>query len=151
YPVQLLVTLYVLVSAIGTGDASYRPALCVLPVVFAGAFLQFEFARKTVSEPKPSETMYSNVLGPRGATAANVALAVIAVGALLIVTEPWTLSGGAAVLLWAPVALLIAPIYGAITFLRRDGEYPILPAVLFILLLYIVLIAAASTLSLSVG
>ena len=145
YPVQLLVTAYVLVSAIDTGEVRYRPVLWLLPVVFAGAFLQFEFARKTAREPKPSEALYSNALGARGAAAVGTACAAVSVAALVLAVRPWEYESWQAALLWVPVVLPILPAAGAARFLRAGGGYPILPAVLFVLMLYLLLVVSALT------
>ncbi|AYF73834.1 hypothetical protein D7D52_08110 [Nocardia yunnanensis] len=144
YPVQLLVTLYVVVSAIDTGQAAAHGKAAWLAVVFAGAFLQFEFARKTSRSARPGEMYYSNALGPNGCAVASVLFAVAAVVCEIIVMAPWERLGATEVLGWIPVALTLVPVFGAVRFLRSgDDEYPILPAVLFILALYLTLIAQA--------
>lgn len=145
YPVQLLVTAYVLISAINTGEVSYRPVLWLLPIVFAGAFLQFEFARKISAVVRPTEALYSNALGAVGATIAAVSFAVVAVLVLLVAAPPWQYDGAVAVLLWIPVMLLTLPIGAGLRFRVAGESYPIVPAVAFIVLLYAVLIAAALT------
>ncbi|WP_067657568.1 hypothetical protein [Nocardia harenae] len=139
YPVQLLVTAYVLISVLDTealpaGFWQSAPAA----LIFAGAFLQFEFARKTAHGPRPGEHYYSNVLGAPGSTAASLLFVALAVGADLALVRPWNHS-----MVWLgllPVPLALLPGYGAVRFLR-GGEYPVGPPVLFILGLYAVLIA----------
>ncbi|WP_280369140.1 hypothetical protein [Nocardia wallacei] len=145
YPVQLFIIGYLVVSAIDTGQvASGWPAAAVA-VLFAGAFLQFEFARKTARAPRPGEWFYSNALGAAGSTAAGVACAVIAVACDLILVRPWTFDVPGALVAWIPPVLLVLPLWGAIRFARapRDEPYPLVPAVLFVLTLYAALIAQA--------
>jgi hypothetical protein len=143
YPVQLLITGYVLVSAIGTGQVAARVPVAAVAVIFAGAFLQFEFARKTSVVARPGEWFYSNVLGANGSTAASLACAAVAIAVDLILVRPWRYSDPAALIAWIPLALLIFPISGAARFRRAgaDHEYPVLPAVLFILTMYVTCLA----------
>lgn len=144
YPVQLLVTAYVVLSAVDTGEAAASWRVAVVAIVFAGAFLQFEFARKTWRVARPGEMYYSNALGARGSAAASVLLAVAAVVTEIVVARPWDRSGAAAVIGWIPLALCVIPAIGAVRFERsEDPEYPVLPAVAFILTLYLTLIAQA--------
>ncbi|UGT61221.1 hypothetical protein [Nocardia asteroides] len=144
YPVQLLVTAYVLVSVLDTEGLNagfWRLAPAAL--IFAGAFLQFEFARKTAHEPRPGEHYYSNVLGARGSTAVSLLFVALAVGAELALVRPWEFGGArfAVGSLVLPLALL--PASGALRFLR-GAEFPLGPPVLFILGLYAVLIAQSA-------
>jgi len=148
YPVQLLVTAYVILSAADTGEvrATWRTAAVAL--IFAGAFLQFEFARKTSRTPRPDELFYSNTLGPIGSTAFGLLCAAVAALTDIVLVQPWTYPSGQVVIAWIPLALLLLPIWGALKFLRGTRpDYPALPAVLFILTSYIVLIAQALTLT----
>lgn len=144
YPVQLLVTAYVLVSVLHTEEL---PAgfwrLAPAALIFAGAFLQFEFARKTAHEPRPGEHYYSNVLGARGSTAASLLFVAVAIGAELALVRPWQYGGARCTVgsLVLPLALL--PCSGALRFLRGSA-YPLGPPVLFILGLYAVLIAQSA-------
>ncbi|MFC3962354.1 hypothetical protein [Nocardia jiangsuensis] len=144
YPVQLLVTAYVLVSVLDTEGSNagfWKSAPAAL--IFAGAFLQFEFARKTAHEPLPGEHYYSNVLGARGSTAVSLLFVALAVGAELALVRPWEYDGARSWLGLLPVPLALLPGYGALRFLR-GGEYPLGPPVLFILGLYAVLIAQSA-------
>ncbi|MFE3188347.1 hypothetical protein ACFXHA_05020 [Nocardia sp. NPDC059240] len=144
YPVQLLVTLYVVLSAIDTGEAAAHGRVAWTAVVFAGAFLQFEFARKTSRLTRPGEMYYSNALGYTGSALAVLLLALAAALCETALAEPWTRHGAAAVIGWIPLALTLIPAVGTVRFLRSsDEDYPILPAVLFILTLYLSLIAQA--------
>ncbi|WP_280401154.1 hypothetical protein [Nocardia carnea] len=161
YPVQLLLTAYVLLSVLDTetprGWASYglcttcdgRPAtfwsLAPVAVIFAGAFLQFEFARKTAHERRPGEHYYSNLLGAGPSCAVSLLFVAVAVGADLVLVRPWEYSGLRLWLGFVPVLATLPPVYGAVRFLRdRTAEYPLAPAVLFIVGFYVVLIAQAA-------
>lgn len=144
YPVQLLVTGYVVVSAIDTGEVRAHWQAAAVAVIFAGAFLQFEFARKTSRERRPDELLYSNALGAKGSTAASVLCAGAAVLCALVLVRPWEYSLPSSLLGWLPVPLLAIPAFGAVKFLRSDRvDYPVLPAVVFILTLYLALIGQA--------
>lgn len=141
YPVQLLVAAYVLVSARDTGEVAARWRTAAVVVVFAGAFLHFEFARKTARERRPGEHLYSNRLGVAGSAGAILGFAVLAVVVELALVQPWEWH---TVVAWIPLALLLIPIYGEWRFLRSsESEHPVLPAVAFVLALYVALIAQA--------
>lgn len=144
YPVQLLVTAYVLVSAMDTGQVPRAGIAAWVAVIFAGAFLQFEFARKTSRAAHPGQAYYSTELGVRTSAALGLACAAAAVLAAAALIRPWDQRGAAAVLAWAPVALFVLPLAGAVRFTRSgDDDHPIVPALLFVLLLYAALIAVA--------
>lgn len=144
YPVQLLVTAYAVLSAKDTGEVGSTWRTAAVAVIFAGAFLQFEFARKTSRINKPGELLYSNVLGATGSAAFSLLCALVAVVCEVILVRPWDYSGAAATIGWIPVALLLIPAAGALKFQRSsDPDYPAIPAVLFILTLYSALIAQA--------
>ncbi|GAA5068848.1 UbiA prenyltransferase family protein [Nocardia callitridis] len=148
YPVQLLVTAYVVVSAIGTGQVLTRWPLVAVAVIFAGAFLQFEFARKTVREPVPGQLFYSNMLGPNGSAGAALGCAAVAVLVDLVLVRPWDQSGIGAVIAWIPLVLLLFPAWAGWRFhAARRAEHPVVAAVLFILTLYLTLIAQALVLT----
>ncbi|MEC3955943.1 hypothetical protein VMT65_23110 [Nocardia sp. CDC153] len=145
YPVQLLVTAYVVLSAIDTGEAAARGRVAWVAIVFAGAFLQFEFARKTSHTPHPGEMYYSNALGGPGSATASSACAVLAALCEITLAKPWNWHGPATIIGWIPLALTLIPLIGTYRFLRsKPADYPLLPAVLFILTLYLTLIAQAA-------
>ncbi|MFI6773363.1 hypothetical protein [Nocardia sp. NPDC050412] len=145
YPVQLLVTAYVVLSAADTGEVRAIWKTAAVALIFAGAFLQFEFARKTSRTPRPDEHFYSNALGATGSTAFGLLCAAVAAATDIVLVQPWTKT---AVVDWIPLALLLLPIWGAVKFVRGSKpDYPVLPAVLFILTLYIALIIQAITLT----
>ena len=83
YPVQVLATVFLLASTyqrLEPGAAT--PQIIWVFVFFAGAFLHFEFARKTAARPRPGEAYYSNALGSGGAAA-------VALGAIGALTARW--------------------------------------------------------------
>ncbi|WP_019200625.1 hypothetical protein [Tsukamurella sp. 1534] len=146
YPVQLLVTAYVLVSAMDTGEVPRAAGAAWTAAIFAGAFLQFEFARKTSRGPHPGEAYYSSELGVRASAIAGLGFAALAAVAAVLLIRPWNLHGAAAVLGWSPVVLLALPVSGAVRFARSgEDEYPIAPALLFVLALYTALLGVALT------
>lgn len=162
YPVQLLVTAYVLRSVLDTTElprarAAYEPctvcaghpaefwSLAPVALIFAGAFLQFEFARKTARERRPGEHFYSNQLGAGPSCAVSLLFVAIGVGADLVLVRPWEYSGARLWVGFLPVLAALLPVYGAIRFRRdRTADYPLAPAVLFIVGFYLVLIAQAA-------
>ncbi|WP_232535314.1 hypothetical protein [Nocardia terpenica] len=143
YPVQVWLTVYVVVSAIGTGQVESRWVTAWVAVVFAGAFLGFEFARKTTSTPRPGEWFYSNTLGATGSAAAVALCSLLAVGCDLALVGPWRYPVAHAVVGWIVVVGLVFPLWGTLRFRRRHGDYPVAAAVLFILTLYATLITQA--------
>ncbi|MDR7168428.1 4-hydroxybenzoate polyprenyltransferase [Nocardia kruczakiae] len=175
YPVQLWIIAYLVCSAIDTGqvESGWRTAWVAL--IFAGAFLHFEFARKTAADARPGQSYYSNVLGVRGSVVAIVGCAALAVGADVALSRPWDHPLPWALLAWIPVGLLLLPVLAAGSFLTRASEptrppvpssgpagygsasldageadsatraYPVVPAVVFVLVLYLILIATAVT------
>ncbi|MFH8408762.1 UbiA family prenyltransferase [Streptomyces sp. NPDC018019] len=125
YPVQLLLSVYLYVSLLTGGeiDAGWRAV--PLLAMFACAFLQFEFARKTEWRQNPQARLYSQVFGPRGSAAISLALAVGAVALGL------ALLGRAGLL---PAAALAFPALGAWRFLlRKRPSGLLLPAMGFVL------------------
>src|SRR5262249_55600190 len=102
YPVQLLLSVYVLISA---GLGLNWPLIAVFVLVF----MHFEFARKTAWAP--ASRFYSTILGARGSAAVTMVCAAGAAGLAVA-------SGGG----WAPVAVLALPITGAWLFLRRHKK-----------------------------
>ncbi|WP_227980539.1 hypothetical protein [Nocardia spumae] len=180
YPVQLWIIAYIVRSAVDTGQVRSGWGTAAVALIFAGAFLHFEFARKTVRAPRPGQSYYSNVLGGFGSAVAIGSFATVAVGVDLLLVRPgehpmpWTS------LMWIPLPLLAVTVAGAWSFLRvRSGaaalseprppgtpvapndapvvtdavaapdsttrEYPVVPAVVFVLVLYLVLIVQALT------
>ncbi|MEU1983933.1 hypothetical protein [Nocardia sp. NPDC019395] len=162
YPVQLLLTAYVLLSVLDTssvpaGWAAYEPctvcdgrpaafwSLAPVAVIFAGAFLQFELARKTAHERRPGEHYYSNTLGAGASCVVSVLFVAVAVGTDLVLVRPWEYEGLRRVLGLLPILAAALPVYGGFRFLRdRAAEYPLAPAVLFIVTFYLLLIAQAT-------
>lgn len=173
YPVQLWIIAYLVRSAIDTGQVENGWRTAWVALIFAGAFLHFEFARKTVADVRPGQWYYSNVLGVRGSVVATVGFAALAVGADVLLSRPWDHPLPWALLLWIPVGLLILPALAAGSFLTRTsvspsppepvragpaspgesgGEsdsatraYPVIPAVVFVLVLYLILVVTAVT------
>lgn len=150
YPVQLWIIAFVVRSAMDTGQVAggWRPAL--IAVIFAGAFLHFEFARKTAADHRPGQCCYSNALGADTSVVAIVGFAAAPVGADLLLVHPWDRELPWAALPWTPLALLAIPAAAAWSFrfaasAPAPREHPVVPAVVFVLLMYAVLIAQALT------
>ncbi len=187
YPVQLWIIAYIVRSAVDTGQVESDWGTAAVAVIFAGAFLHFEFARKTVHGSWPGQWYYSNVLGGTASALATGVFAVIAVAVDLLLVRPWEYPMPWALLLWMPVPLLVFPLAATSAHLRAvarfdarsptasapDGpgevpgpalsadadaasgpaaarlsappEFPVAPAVVFVLVLYSILIAQALT------
>ncbi|MCC3311662.1 hypothetical protein [Nocardia africana] len=173
YPVQVWIIAYLVRSASDTGQVESGWRTVWVALIFAGAFLHFEFARKTVADVRAGQWYYSNVLGVRGSVVAIVGFAALAVGAEVVLSRPWEHPLPWALLPWVPVGLLILPALAAGSFLTRTsvspsppepvragpaspgesgGEpdsstraYPVVPAVVFVLVLYLILIVTAVT------
>ncbi len=144
YPVQLLVTAFVVLSAMDTGEVPRAGRIAWVAVVFAGAFLQFEFARKTSRAPHPGENFYSAELGVWASTALGLACAAAAVVTATLLIRPWEHTGARAVWAWLPAVLVVVPVAGAARFVRSgDEDHPVVPALLFVLALYAALIGVA--------
>ncbi|WP_158716871.1 UbiA family prenyltransferase [Streptomyces rimosus] len=125
YPVQLLLSVYLYVSLLTGGDIDADWRAVPLLAMFACAFLQFEFARKTEWRQDPQARLYSQVFGPRGSAAISLALAL---GAVVL---GLALLGRAGLL---PAAALVFPALGAWRFLlRKRPSGLMLPAMGFVL------------------
>ncbi|MFT4126329.1 MAG: hypothetical protein QM662_08880 [Gordonia sp. (in: high G+C Gram-positive bacteria)] len=144
YPVQVLFTGYVVISAMDTGQVARDWRVVPAAVIFAGAFLQFEFARKLSRDPRPGQMYYSNRLGVGMGVTVSLCCVAVAVGVTLASLTPWAQSGVVAVAGWAPLVAALLPVGGAVAFrVRRSTDYPPEPAALFVLILYGILIWAA--------
>ncbi|MEU9970883.1 UbiA family prenyltransferase [Streptomyces malaysiensis] len=125
YPVQLLLSGYLYVSLLTGDEIGGDGRAAPLMAMFACAFLQFEFARKTEWRRDPRARLYSEVLGPRGSAAVSLALAVgaVALGLLLFGARGWP-----------PALSIVFPALGAWRFLvRRKPSGLMLPAMGFVL------------------
>lgn len=144
YPVQLWLTAYVVGSAISTDQVRWCWQSAAVTLIFAGAFLQFEFARKTVRTRDDSQVLYSNALGANGSALAVLLFAALAVGSDILLVRPWDYNGWQEVLAWVPLVLLAIPVYSYAKFVRgRREAHPLGPPVIFVLTLYAALIAQA--------
>jgi len=145
YPVQVIVGLYVYLSLADCGTIRVGWRVVPLLLIFAGVFLQFEFARKTAWRGEPGQRLYSGtVLGPVGSGLAVLALAVGAAAVALVLLRPWRVAGDQAVTAWLPqVALLFPAAGGWRFFVRRRPAWPVLSAMGFIVVFYLGLIIQA--------
>lgn len=145
YPVQVIAGAYVYLSLADGGTIAAGWRAVPLLLVFAGAFLHFEFARKTERDTAPGRRTYaSTVLGPAGSGLAALLAAAVAAAAALVLFRPWSLTGGDAVAAWLPYAALVLPALGGWQFFaRRRATWPVLPAMGFIVVFYLALIIQA--------
>ncbi|QIS10230.1 UbiA family prenyltransferase [Nocardia arthritidis] len=140
YPIQLLLAAYVLTAAAATGQVHFHWRAALVVLIFTGAFLHFEFARKTAQPPEQDEHSYSAVLGPTVSAVVTLLLAAGAVVTDLLLLGP----GGQAVFTLIPLVLLLIPGYSTWTFLRGERPvHPVVPSAVFVLAFYAVLIVQA--------
>ncbi|MFE7132100.1 UbiA family prenyltransferase [Streptomyces sp. NPDC057638] len=136
YPVQVLLAVYLYGSLLSAGVIDADRRAVPLLAMFACAFLQFEFARKTEWRQDPGARLYSQVFGPRGSAAISLALAVGAVALGL------ALLGRAGLL---PALALVLPALGAWRFLlRRRPSGLLLPAMGFVLLFHLLCLSGST-------
>lgn len=119
YPVQILLTLAMLTAVTSSGTASWSPALVALFVVFAGAFLQLEVARKTRASDSPGTDasdsgtpepgLYSSLLPWRVCAGVVIAVGVLAVVTWFAALAPWRPDAPGGAVGWAVLALLCLP------------------------------------------
>ncbi|GAB7101940.1 hypothetical protein JCM4814A_02540 [Streptomyces phaeofaciens JCM 4814] len=143
YPVQLLIGFYLYTSLAEAGSLqSYSRSLLLL-LTFAVSFLHWEIARKTFRLPVPGVRTYSlSRLGPTGSGAVALLSATLACVLAMLALQPWNEQGLTRLLAWAPGGALIFAVVGGVQFLsRRKDHWPVASAVLFLLTLYILLIA----------
>ncbi|WP_405996996.1 hypothetical protein [Streptomyces sp. NBC_00829] len=134
YPVQLLLSVYVYVSAGGAIGIRAVPLL----MVFVCVFLHFEFARKTSWQAAPGERLYSGSLGPLPSArlAAGCALAAIGLSLALFHGHP--------ALLPLVAATLAFPAVGWWRFRRRSVTgWPVPLATGFVVATYLTLTVQA--------
>jgi hypothetical protein len=117
YPVQLLLSVYVLVSA--AAETGLSPGWRAIPLiaVFVCVFLHFEFARKTAWSG--AGRLYSRVLGPGRSARLAAGFALAAAVLTLALLPPWRAAWSG--LPWAllPYAALAFPAAGLGEFLLR--------------------------------
>jgi len=136
YPVQVLVSVYLVVSV----GARVSWGLVAVLVAYAGAFLHFEFARKTSRRSRKGERLYSELLGPGGSAAVAVGCALVGCLGLLVVCLP---HGGAA---WLVCLAALPAGWGAVCFLIRQNEsWPVRPAMAVVVAVHSVLIVVGAT------
>jgi hypothetical protein len=140
YPVQLLLSVYVYLSAAAENgsDAGWRAV--PLLAIFVCVFMHFEFARKTAWEGSAGARLYSGALGPVRSARLAAGFAVAALLLTLVLFAPWRTSGSG--LIWAllPYLALAFPAAGFVSFLRRRVRtWPVPLAMGFVVTSYLTL------------
>ncbi|RDG35596.1 hypothetical protein [Streptomyces corynorhini] len=144
YPVQAVVSGHIWLAYLDSGGTGFRWSGAAAMVVCAGAFLHFEFARKTGRTNVPGATLYSNVVGTRASVGLALGSALIAAVGVVVVTRPWTADGPEALAAWLPLAAWAYVWVGAERFLAgRTTTWPPVPAMGFIACLYLGLVVSA--------
>lgn len=144
YPVQLMLSVHVwLVFTTDTGIGTHWSAPLLI-VMFACAFLHFEFARKTRRRRVEGAQLYSNVVGVRGAVVLTLGTALSAALIDLILFQPWQVAGPAGLAAWLPLAALWCLWAGADRFLAgREEAWPASTGMAFLAWFYLGLTAQA--------
>ncbi|MCA1194385.1 hypothetical protein [Saccharopolyspora sp. 6V] len=143
YPVQVLLSVYVCVSATGGLD----PAVIGLIGCFSCVFLHFEFARKTAWTAPADARMYSNVVGPVGGAVLVLAAPALAAASAAVLFRPWELDGAADLGRLLPYCALALPAVGARRFFGGSRAWPAGPAMTFVLGWYAALVCQAAVVS----
>ncbi|MFG2197069.1 hypothetical protein [Streptomyces sp. NPDC048639] len=138
YPVQIMLGLYVYLSAAASGTVTADWRAVPLLALCACVFLHFEFARKTAWEDDPGAHLYSQDLGARGSAAVAAGLAAGAVICEVV------LFGADSPLGLLPCLMAALPVWGTWRFLSaRRGGWPLPAAMGFVLGSHLALIAWA--------
>ncbi|WP_405970335.1 hypothetical protein OG496_08925 [Streptomyces sp. NBC_00988] len=144
YPVQAMLSAHIWLSfrdATGSAPASHALLGAVL---CACAFMHYEFARKTGARVVPGATLYSNVVGLRGAVALTMGCALAGTALALAVIRPWQLHGVALLAGWLPLTALGFLWGGAERFASlRPPTWPPQPAMGYLAWLYLGVFVAA--------
>jgi 4-hydroxybenzoate polyprenyltransferase len=147
YPVQLLISVYIYLSA----GHSPRPGTIALIAIFVCVFLHFEFARKTSWRTTPGSRFYSAVLGPVGSATTAVGFALAASALIAAVFRPWHFAGGAGELDTAdlvallPYLALAFPLAAVVLFWRRrPAAWPVPLSMGFVVTSYLLLTVQAA-------
>jgi len=138
YPVQLLISVYLYLSA----GHSPRPGAVALIAIFACVFLHFEFARKTSWRATPGSRFYSTVLGPVGSAATAVGFALAAAVLIAAVFRPWRSADLAALLPYPALALPLAAV--VLFWRRRPAAWPVPLSIGFVVTSYLLLTVQAA-------
>lgn len=137
YPTQALGSTFLILSSAETGAAPRSRRAFALVPVFASAFLQFEVARKTRSQPPQRPSDYSSVLPWQACAAGIVGLGELAVWGLLATSAPWRRDDGRRAVAWAPAALSVLPPTVVLGMVRGTRDSPrSAPSVGLLLALY---------------
>lgn len=137
YPVQVLLGVYVYVSAAASGTVGADWRAVPLLALCAGVFLHFEFARKTAWRSADAR-LYSSVLTPAGSAAVALALAACAVVCDVLLFRPATVTG-----LLPCLAALIPAVAGRRFLTERRGGWPLPAAMAYVVVTYLALVLQA--------
>ncbi|KUO20684.1 hypothetical protein [Streptomyces dysideae] len=147
YPVQLLLSCYVYLSAEGEQGSWLGWRAIPLVGVFVAVFLHFEFARKTSWSGAGNARLYSGRLGPLGSAGTAMGCAVLAAALQLTLLRPWRESGADAAWALLPYAALVFPLLALPRFLRRrTGAWPVPLAMGYVVTSYLTLTIQAGAL-----
>ncbi len=109
YPVSIALSFYTMLHTIEVLGVGWNPVFLHIIGVYILAFLHFELVRKTMWPhlAGKDERFYAHDIGGLPAIVLGFVIGVLAIAALLSLTQPWTLTGAAAVTGWLPCLALI--------------------------------------------
>ena len=141
YPVSIALSVYTLLQIQFTQGVEYRPYLLLIICCYILAFLHFEIIRKSMWQnlSEPGEKLYSSELGTEAALTLGSLCGVLAICGMLLLNQPWQLSGLDAATGWLPLSGLILVTLSLKRFLsNRETRFnPRKFAVLFIVTFYL--------------
>lgn len=132
-PVQFLITGFAMTGPTGVGEASWG-RIALVPVVFTGALLHAEIARKATAPTglgAPDRHSYSELIGATASAVLACGFGLIAVLTEVLVTRPWSWAEGGWPTAWLPLVTAVLPLVSGWMFLRggRRDHPQALPAV----------------------
>lgn len=109
YPVSIALSFYTLVQIQFTQRIEYSSYLLLIIGCYILAFLHFEIIRKSMWQnlSEPGEKLYSSELGTEAALTLGSLCGVLAICGMLLLNQPWQLSGANAITGWLPLSGLI--------------------------------------------
>lgn len=147
YPVNIALSVYTVLVFLERTGVGFQSRQAWLVVAYACAFLHFEFARKSgwPHLAEPSERLYSQILGLRGALFLSTGFGVAALGTAVWLFAPWTRTGAGVVTGWLPLLGLAPMSIGLWLYARnRDRRHAARPpAVAFLFAFYLTMFVNA--------
>ncbi|WP_156686406.1 hypothetical protein [Mycobacterium sp. Marseille-P9652] len=141
-PAQFLATGFAMTGCPGIGEAPWW-RLAGVPLVFTGALLHAEFARKIARAAGAGAVgddphSYSELLGVTASALLACGAGLFAVVAEILVSMPWSWAGPRWPLAWLPLSTAALPLVSAWSFLHaRARDHPKVLPTLFVVVFYL--------------